>query len=186
MNDKRADILEATLQLISKHGFHGTPMSQVASRAGVGAGTIYRYFDNKESLIQELFLEIKREFSQVMMSDIQLEESSEQTFRRIWLNTFHFCVNNPQKMLFLEQFHNSPFQTAEIEAATQEYLAPIVAIIQAAIQAGEIKNMPFEMLTTFSYDATVAFAKRKIAGALAMDEPQLEMAIQACWNAIKE
>jgi len=185
MSDKRTDILEATLQLISLYGFHGTPMSQVATQAGVGAGTIYRYFDNKESLIKELFLEIKREFSQAILSDIQSEERIEQTFRRIWLNTFHFCVNNPQKMLFLEQYHNSPYQTAEIEAATLEYLAPIVAIIQAAIQAGEIKDMPFEMLTTFSYDVAVAFAKRKIAGTLIMDETQLEMAVQACWNAIK-
>jgi len=88
-------------------------------------------------------------------------------------------------MIFLEQFHNSPFQTPETEAATLEYMTPIVVVFQSAIEAGEIKNIPFEMLTTFAYDVTVAHAKRHIARSLIMDEANLEMAVQACWDAIK-
>jgi AcrR family transcriptional regulator len=185
MSDKRTDILNATLELISVQGFHGTPISQVAAKAAVGAGTIYRYFENKEALINELFLAIKREISQAMLAGFSSEDRAEQIFRRVWLNTFRYCVQNPQKMIFLEQFHNSPFQTAETEAASLEYLAPIVVAFQSAIEAGEIKNIPFEMLTTFAYDVTVAHAKRQIAGSLVMDEANLEMAVQASWDAIK-
>jgi AcrR family transcriptional regulator len=185
MSDKRTDILEATLTLISEHGFHGTPMSQVAAEAGVGAGTIYRYFENKEALINELFMEIKREFSQAMLSGSSPEENTEQIFRRVWLNTFNYCIQHPTKMAFLEQFHNSPFQTPETETTTLEFIAPLVAIFQSAMEAGEIKNIPFEMLTTFAYDITVAFAKRHITGSLMMDEAHLEMAVQACWDAVK-
>jgi len=185
MSEKRADILKATLDLISEQGFHGTPISQVAVKAGVGVGTIYRYFESKEALINELFLEIKREFSQAMLMGFTTEASSEQIFRRIWLNTFHYCVQNPQKMIFLEQFHNSPFQTAETEATTLAYLAPIVSVFQSAIEAGEIKGIPFEMLTIFAYDVTVAHAKRHITGSLVMDDANLEMAVQASWDAIK-
>jgi AcrR family transcriptional regulator len=185
MNDKRSDILEATLTLISAHGFHGTPMSQIATEAGVGAGTIYRYFENKEALINELFLEIKREFSQSMMANINLEDTTETIFRQIWLNTFNYCIEYPKKMVFLEQFHNSPFQTPETEAATFAFVAPLVEIFQSAIETGEIKKIPFEMLTAFAYDITVAFAKHHITGKLVMDKPHLEMAVQACWDAIK-
>jgi len=185
MSDKRADILKATLQLISEQGFHGTPMSQVAAEAGVGAGTIYRYFENKEALINELFQEVKFEISQAMLMGFTPHDSAKQIFRQIWRNTFQYCVQNPQKMVFLEQFHNSPFQTPETEAATLEYLAPIMTVVQAAIEAGEIKNIPFEMLSIFTYDVTVAFAKRHISGVMVMDEAYLEMAVQACWDAIK-
>ena len=54
--DKREDILRAALELIAEHGFHGAPMAMIAERAGVGAGTIYRYFENKDVLIAELYL----------------------------------------------------------------------------------------------------------------------------------
>jgi len=185
MTDKHSDILKATLKLISEHGFHGTPMSKIAEEASVGAGTIYRYFDSKEDLINELFLELKREFSAAMLAGFDPHGSTEEIFRQVWLNTFNYCIRHPQEMLFLEQYHNSPSQTQESEAATLEYLAPIVELIQAAIQRGEIKNIPFEMLSTFVYDVTIAHAKRHINGVLVMDEANLEMAVQACWDAVK-
>ena len=53
--DKKSLIMQATLELLSQHGFHGTPISMIAEKAGVGAGAIYRYFQNKEHLINELF-----------------------------------------------------------------------------------------------------------------------------------
>ena len=58
--DKRDEIVRAALELIAEHGFHGAPMAMIADRAGVGAGTIYRYFENKDVLINELYLEIEK------------------------------------------------------------------------------------------------------------------------------
>jgi AcrR family transcriptional regulator len=185
MTDKRTDILNATLRLISENGFHGTPMSMIAEEADVGAGTIYRYFDSKEALIDELYLDVKREISQAMMEGFTLDTSTEESFKRVWFNTYEFCVQNPQKMIFLEQFQNSPFQTLETEAATQEFMAPIFSAIQAVVETGEIKNMPFEIMSIFVHDVTVALAKRQISGALVMDQANLELAAQACWDAVK-
>ncbi|MFT7151221.1 MAG: AcrR family transcriptional regulator, partial [Nonlabens sp.] len=34
--DKKVAIMEATLDLLCEHGFHGTPISMIAQRAGVG------------------------------------------------------------------------------------------------------------------------------------------------------
>jgi AcrR family transcriptional regulator len=183
--DKRTDILTATLQLISELGFHGTPMSKIATAAGVGAGTIYRYFENKEALINELFLEVKREISQAMLVGFSKEVTTEELFRQVWRNTFQYCISHPNEMLFLEQYHNSPFLTPKTEAATLEYLAPLYTAFQTAIERGEIKTIPFEMVGIFAYDITVAHAKRHITGALVMDDVNLELAIQACWDAIK-
>ncbi len=42
--DKRDEIVQAALELIAEHGFHGAPMAMIAERAGVGAGTIYLLF----------------------------------------------------------------------------------------------------------------------------------------------
>ena len=185
MVDKRADILKATLKLISEHGFHGTPMSKIAEEAGVGAGTIYRYFENKEALINELFLELKKQISQAMLFGFSESTTSEETFRRVWRNTFDFCVQNPQEIFFLEQYHNSPFLTPETEATTMQYLTPLVGVFQSAIESGEIKDISFEMLSIFAYDMTVVFAKRHISGTMIMDEALLDVAVQACWDAIK-
>jgi len=51
VQDKKALVLQATLELISEQGFYATPMSQIAKKANVAVGTIYLYFPNKEGLI---------------------------------------------------------------------------------------------------------------------------------------
>jgi AcrR family transcriptional regulator len=171
--------------LVSERGFHDAPMSMIAKEADVGAGTIYRNFENKEALIKELFLELKRRISEPMMAGFTEGITIEQIFRRVWRRTFQYCLNHSEEMLFLEQYHNSPFLTPETEAATQAYITPIVKKFEAAIQAGEVKEMPFEMLSIFIFNNIAAHAKLHLNGILIMDEDKLSLAIQACWDAIR-
>ncbi|MDA8403839.1 MAG: helix-turn-helix domain containing protein, partial [Desulfobacteraceae bacterium] len=46
--DKRNNIILAAMTLIAEQGFYGTSMSMIAEKAGVGIGTIYRYFEDLE------------------------------------------------------------------------------------------------------------------------------------------
>jgi AcrR family transcriptional regulator len=53
--DARApEILEAALACFAQKGFAGTRMDDIARRAGITKGTIYLYFDSKESVFKAL------------------------------------------------------------------------------------------------------------------------------------
>ena len=43
-------ILEAALEIFSQKGFHPATTDEIAERAGVGKGTLYRYFETKDKL----------------------------------------------------------------------------------------------------------------------------------------
>ena len=47
-------ILEAALEVFSNKGFHPATTDEIAERAGVGKGTLYRYFETKEKLFAQL------------------------------------------------------------------------------------------------------------------------------------
>jgi len=47
-------ILDAALEIFSQKGFHSATTDEIAERAGVGKGTLYRYFATKEKLFEEL------------------------------------------------------------------------------------------------------------------------------------
>lgn len=47
---KRREILAAAAAVFAARGFHQTLMDDVAARAGIGKGTIYRYFTDKEEM----------------------------------------------------------------------------------------------------------------------------------------
>jgi len=47
--------VEAALHLFAENGFHSAPMSRLAEMAGVGVGSIYRYFKDKDRLVHAVF-----------------------------------------------------------------------------------------------------------------------------------
>ena len=48
---RRQQILNATAQCFREHGFHGASIAQISKSAGMSAGHIYHYFENKEAII---------------------------------------------------------------------------------------------------------------------------------------
>jgi len=185
MTTKRADILRATLTLISEHGFHGTAMSEIADRAGVGTGTIYRYFESKEDLITQLYLEVKGEMLKAFLVGYSEDMPLRDRFRTLWSNMLTYFVEHPQRLAFLEQFTNSPFMTLEVKEAHTESYAPIARFFEYAFQEGVFKEMPLEMLGAFTMNVASALAKLHASGELVLDDETRELAMSACWDALK-
>ncbi len=48
-------LLDAALRLVAETGYAGCSVAAVAAKAGVGTGTVYRYFPNKGELFAEVF-----------------------------------------------------------------------------------------------------------------------------------
>lgn len=71
--DTRDRILEAALDVFSEKGFHHATMDEIAERAGVGKGTVYRYFSSKDNLFAQLvqarLQELEREAEEILDSD---------------------------------------------------------------------------------------------------------------------
>src|SRR5512147_2146981 len=91
-SDKRADVLQAALELIAERGFHGAPMAEIAERAGVAAGTIYRYFENKDVLIAELYRELETEISVFLQRDYPRERPLRERFLYLVRGVLRFSI----------------------------------------------------------------------------------------------
>ncbi len=52
ISEKQSAILEAAKACFVAKGFHNTTMQDICSQAKMSAGNIYRYFDNKEAIIE--------------------------------------------------------------------------------------------------------------------------------------
>jgi AcrR family transcriptional regulator len=68
-SDKRINILRAAMKLIAVNGFHGSPTAMIAAEAGVGAGTLYRYFSDKDALIIEVHKEVEIRLYEQLQQD---------------------------------------------------------------------------------------------------------------------
>jgi len=65
---QRHRILDAAQQCFIAHGFHAASMASIADTAGMSAGLIYRYFENKNAIILAI---VDRQL-QLLREDIRL------------------------------------------------------------------------------------------------------------------
>ena len=184
MTDKRTAILETTLTLISERGFHNTPMSLIAKTSGVSAGIIYHYFSNKEDLINELYKEVKLDFLQATLADYAEDLSLKERFYGIWHNYVRYSLNNSTRVLFLDQFENSPL-VKHVEEDFTEIIAPFFQLFGQGLEEGVFISLPPLVLFELSFAPAAALVKRHFAGFVKMDDELIQAIADACWNAIE-
>ena len=56
----RQRLIRAALELFTARGYHDTTTAQIAKKAGVAEGTIYRHFSSKQHLLNELYRAAQR------------------------------------------------------------------------------------------------------------------------------
>ncbi len=185
VDDKRTAILEATLRLISEHGFHGTAMSKVAKEAGVSAGIIYHYFANKDELIVELYKDCKKRLSDSLLTKHDATLPLRTQIRQLWGNMIKECIQSPQATAFMSQFCTSPYFTAEVEKEVSVYFAPISDCFETAIKEMIIKALPKAVYGTLVTDVPASLARKEAVGQIELTDTLIEDVIESLWQAIR-
>src|SRR5688500_12762704 len=104
VTDKKQAIFDSTLTLIRENGFHGTPMSLIAKKAGVAAGTIYHHFDSKDTLILELYDYVVDQMLSSLLQTDEEEMNYQERFFNFFISHCLFYIENPNALFFMEQF----------------------------------------------------------------------------------
>lgn len=186
VEDKRTAILNATLRLIAKNGFHGTAMAKVAKEAGVSTGIIYHYFDSKDTLMVELYKAIKRDFGETLTAQIDQSQPLKQQIRQTLAIMMRYYIQRPLESAFLEQFTRSPYFSMEVEAEVSRHYLPLVAAFETAQREMIIKNLPAPIVMAFTFDVATSLAQKHAAGYVTLTDDLIEKVIDASWEALRQ
>jgi AcrR family transcriptional regulator len=180
--------MKAALEMVAEHGFHGSPMAMIAERAGVGAGTIYRYFENKEVLIQELYRDLEDRIFPVLLEGYVPERPIRERFLHLGTAWLRYVINNPLDFLYLEQFHNSPygveFRRDKI-LGKKEGCGPFHDLFNDGISQQVIKGLPLVILFSLFFGPLVAVARDHILSFVTLDDALIALTVEACWDGVK-
>ena len=183
--DKKTAILEATLELITKNGFHATPMSMVAQHAKVAAGTIYHYFDSKEQLIDELYALHRDKVASVMLQGDDTSKPYRDRFRQVFSNLFHYYVKNTDQFLFIEQYANSPIINRIPREESASFYQPLIEFLRKGIHTSQLKDISSKLMARLVYGNIVSVVKLHLSGELPMENLLLQTAIATTWDGIR-
>lgn len=142
IQDKEKAILEAAITVFAERGFWNTPTSLISKTAGVAEGTLFNYFATKDDLIQQVYLETKREMAAYLLDGLPATSTTYERVRHIWNRNIEWGLQHPAKFKVVHQINESFPLTDAIRAQATEPFAFLKELAQASITQGEIQAYP--------------------------------------------
>lgn len=138
---KHEAILARAIEAFAKDGFQNADIQAVAAKAGVGYGTVYRYFRTKEDLFWHATYAVLERLDAHLRESIRECPAAIDALRAAGLAYARFFEANPQYLgVFVEsraEFHGRipPSHQAFHEEMEQLF----VKVVERGIAAGEIR-----------------------------------------------
>lgn len=184
-SDKREAILEAALELFVERGFFGTAVPEIADRAGVGAGTIYRYFESKEALVNAIYRQEKQRFAHVVLDDFPAGVTTREQFRVLWLRMAKFATEHTPAFIFLELHHHARYLDAESRAVEQRLTELFTTVVITAQARHELKAGPPRVLMGLVMGSFVGVIRSCVEADSSPAYADWTLAEQCMWEAIR-
>jgi AcrR family transcriptional regulator len=139
----RERLLSAARELIEEGGYSAASVAQVAGRAGVAAGTLYRHFASKEELFVEVFRAVcERELQAMLAAAEAMAPGATHTERleQVLATFAQRALRAPRLAWALLAEPVDPRVDAERLAYRERYRQLSAQALEAAIAAGELPD----------------------------------------------
>lgn len=164
---KRKQIAKSTCDLFIKKGFVNISISEIAGVAGIGKGTVYEYFSNKEDIVFELMSCLQEDYDPRLMESLEKstttkekvihlfslylsDEPKVKTQRNIYKEFLAITLNNPSEEIIKYQ-----------ERMMEKYTQIITNIFLDGIEKKEIDKKSLEFIPSIFATMDGFFIARK-------------------------
>jgi len=185
-------ILQATLDLVAEHGFHGTSIHMIANRADIGVGSIYRYYDGKDDLIHAVYNSIEDNLENSFLAGYSEEQPVEERFVCLCFKLTTYLLKNPMAFSFLEQYLASPYGASKGNnimisgrSWNRDSGGILYSLFKEGKSCGRIQDLPLMTLYSLTIGAIFFLLKGHNAGAFELNEMIIRKTIHSSWNAIR-
>ena len=142
-SEKREAILAQAIATFAQEGFRHADVQVIADNAGVGKGTVYRYFGNKEDLFWASTFAVIRRLEEHLLQAIRDVDGALEKLRAVSRAYGDFFEANPH---YLEMFvqERAEFRGSAPESHVEYHRKLIdrfAALIEEGIAAGEIRQV---------------------------------------------
>ncbi len=130
-------ILEAAARLFETRGYEPTTTHQIAAEAGVSVGALYRYFDDKEAILKELFVRESSRLRTRILEGFSLTDLVGQDLKQLVRKTmalvFSVYAERPAlRRVLAEQSRKIPELELQRRAQEREVHGAVQQILSAA------------------------------------------------------
>lgn len=182
---KKEQILDAALAIIIERGLERTPMSLIAERAEVGIGTIYKYFENKEDIINGIYVKIKEEEAAFVFATQDDNVNLKEVFLSYYGRMIDYFLGNPLKFNFIAQYAFSPIIRSDIQKEAMSRFYRFDQLYNKGLEENLFKDIKAEHMTFFVFSAIAYWIKAANELRIEVDQKYKKTLLQMAWDAVK-
>ena len=141
--EKRRNIALSCRELLLEHGIGELTISQIAKTAGVGKGTIYEYFENKEDIVFEIIrtfiAEYEKRLDEISRSELPTREKLFQFFYLLFENeTARQHLNIYKEFLAISLMQETREMLDFSEACKERFASILNKILETGVRSNEL------------------------------------------------
>jgi len=158
--DKRELIIESVIEMINSEGIAGISMSKIAKQAGISVATTYLYFENKDDMLRQSYLDCKEKMNHFMLSQLPENKTSEKKAVAFMGSLYKFAIEYKNEMNVIQQFRNSPMlELLELEhhKLTDEFSRPWIDIFAQGVKEGVFRDLDPEGMCYYCYFSSIGY-----------------------------
>jgi AcrR family transcriptional regulator len=173
----REKLLGAALELYTTAGFRGTTTPEIARRAGVAEGTIYRHFTGKEELLNEVYRSSQRwALSLITEPEDDRAAGVGPRLRRIALRMLEAADRDPAATRMALHFEDG----RHLDEQSRMLARQVRGKADGAVRTGPVDLWAGVWLAVVGWAAERVSVREWSPG-----HPQAIQAVEAAWDAIK-
>ncbi len=142
--DKRKAILEAAVRVFAEQGITNAPTAAISKAAGVAEGSLFNYFKTKNDLMNELYFELRQEFSR-SLADFPHSGDAHTRLRYIWNRYLDLGKAHPKRLKVIAQLRASGKLFRENEKPAFVFFE-VMNATHEVVRNGELRDAPPEYL----------------------------------------
>lgn len=165
-NERQMRILEAAVDMFGEKGYASTSTSEIAKRAGVAEGTIFRYYKTKKNLLLAVVMPTLTKFVAPFFVQAFAKEVLEETYgsyeeflRTVIQNRFEFAKKHfPMLKILIQEVPFQPELKNEIQQLIEkELFSRFEKIVVHFQKKGQIIELPPLSVLRFTLSSILGF-----------------------------
>ncbi|MEM9232139.1 MAG: TetR/AcrR family transcriptional regulator [Pseudomonadota bacterium] len=146
---KRAALHEAALRQFTERGYEQVSIASIAKEAGIAVGTVYRFYENKLSLLRAMLEGIETDFVDRMQTDWAEGGAYSDRLDRICAGVFDVAKDRSSLLRLFTMTTDVVYEDGAIPG--DRIQQQIKCMYQEAMEDGTFRNGDTEMMSSMAH-----------------------------------
>jgi AcrR family transcriptional regulator len=187
--EKEIRIIQSVITIAGKKGLAGISITEISKKAGLGVGTLYTYFRNKEEIIQAAYSVVESKISEQAYKDFDVNLPIRDSLQKIYTNVLHYRLKHYDEDIFIDQYRQSVYVQLNYAKQYEDFITKnkqLYDLLKRGQKKGIIIKQTPEMIISFLYGSVRELSNIIFQKIIPFETITIEHGFNMVWKGISK